>query len=108
MTDQKERKAPGSWSHYFGDEHAQVTMQEYVAGCLARSLNIHIRTMEGIEHVEGMLGAMDQLFEAFAQAQGIPYASSKEVREALAFYRDHQRQETIKKLELDRGKESDV
>ncbi len=51
-----------------------------------------------MQHIECMLGSLDVYVSIIAAAQGINYPSSQEVREALAYYREHKRQETFKQL----------
>lgn len=50
---------------------------------------------QATEHVEGMLGALDNLAATVTQASGIPYARSTAVRSALDEQRDRERMSAL-------------
>ena len=58
---------------------------------LARLVPNVEQTREATEHVEGMLGALDNLAATMTQANGIPYAGSSAVRQALDEQRERDR-----------------
>lgn len=64
-------------------ESSEVTLTEYMAGCLSRILGAMNESTMSARHTEGMVGAMDQFAESLAERAAIPYASSAKVREAL-------------------------
>lgn len=59
-----ERRTVKSWLHYLQDPDAQLTLAEFTALTL-----VHIRenvkdAREGTQHLEGMVGSLDELMAA--------------------------------------------
>lgn len=77
----------------------ELTLMETMALCLHNIQN-HLyevkldaaSTKQAQEHVEGMIGAIDAFFHQFATMQGLPYASSADIRAALDEKRDRDRE----------------
>lgn len=58
---------------------------------LAKLVPTAVLTREAMEHVEGMVGALDGLAATMAGGASIPYASSSAVRQALDEQRERDR-----------------
>lgn len=86
-----ETRTPAAWVEYLSQEHAPVTLNEFMAGCLARILGALTESTLAAQHTEGMLGALDQFAAELAARSGIEYAADGVVREALDARRDAQR-----------------
>lgn len=59
-----ERKTVRGWAHYLQDPDALLTLEEFKALCL-----LHIRenvkdARMGTQHLEGMVGSMDEMLNA--------------------------------------------
>lgn len=90
------KRTPQAWTEYLAQEHQPITLDEYVAGVLARLLGAQIEATRAAEHTEGMVGAIDQLASGLAERSGLPYAASEEVRAALDARRDRERAQALK------------
>lgn len=86
-----EKRTPAAWVEHLSREHAPVTLDEFMAGCLARILGALTEATLATQHTEGMIGALDQFAAELAARSGIEYAASAKVREALDAQRDAQR-----------------
>lgn len=102
-----EKRTPAAWTEYLAQEHQEVTITEYLAGCLSRLLGAQYEATAAAQHTEGMLGAIDQFASELAARSQIPYAASATVRAALDAQRDERRrlaaEERNKALEGDRA-----
>lgn len=81
------------WVAYLEMPDQQLTLQEFMALSLLHIRENTRQAREATEHVEGMLGAIDQFASEVAQRSGIAYAASAEVRAALDKRRDVLRQQ---------------
>lgn len=86
------KRTPAQWTRYLDDETNVVTLDEYMAGCLARILGCMIETSNAARHTEGMIGALDDAMRQVAPRMGVDYAASGEVRAALDRARHEQDQ----------------
>ena len=68
-----------------------LTLQEFMALSLLHIRENTRQSREATEHVEGMLGAIDNFTNELANRSGIEYASSAAVRAALDAKRDEDR-----------------
>lgn len=78
------RMTPKAWTKYLSNDEQPVTLAEYQAGCISRILGCLIESMQATQHLEGMVGAMDDLLGR----TNPDYASSGKQREALAAQRE--------------------
>src|SRR4051812_48347095 len=90
-----EKRTPTAWTEFLNRTEEPVTLDEYIAGCLSRILAYTVESAQAARHFEGMLGAFDEYNAILAQMQGLPYAGSKTVREALD---EKRRQENVPSL----------
>jgi hypothetical protein len=79
-----EKRTPRAWSEYLSAEHQDVTLTEYMAACLARILGCLVESTQATAHVEGMLGAIDEMCSRL----DAEYKRDGEVRAALDRQRD--------------------
>lgn len=86
----EKKKTPAQWAEYLSSEHTPVTLDEYMAGCLARILWLMLESTKSAQHTEGMIGALDQFASDMAKRSGISYARTAKDREALQRWRDDQ------------------
>lgn len=78
------RMTPKAWTEYLSREEQPVTLAEYQAGCISRILGCMVESMQATQHLEGMVGAMDDLLGR----TNPDYASSGKQRAALAAERE--------------------
>lgn len=74
------RRTPRQWVDYLKSEEQPVTLEEFAAGCLSRILGCLVESTQALQHVEGMVGAVDDLLGKTHPE----YASSGGERAALA------------------------
>lgn len=53
------KRTPAQWVEYLKQEHTPVTILEFVAGCLSRSLAQHVETAQAGAHAEKILERME-------------------------------------------------
>ena len=82
-----EKRTPAQWVEYLSQEQQPVTLSEFMAGCLSRLLGAQIAATQAAEHMEGMLGAIDEMFSRHDPA----YKGDGTVRAALDEQRDELR-----------------
>jgi hypothetical protein len=81
------KRTPAEWKELLAREHTPVTLDEYVAGVLLRLAGAALETAEASQHLEGMVGAIDDAFDRHDD----DYAGSATVRAALDRARDVRR-----------------
>lgn len=96
-----EKRTHKGWYRTLSDRAAKdepLSISESMLLCLHNIQNhlYEIRqdtheTRQAMEHVEGMLGALDNLAATVTQSSGIPYAASGAVRTALDEHRERER-----------------
>lgn len=93
-------RTPKSWTHYLADDEADFTLEEYTAAVLSRILGCLVESTQATQHLEGMVGAIDDML-----ARADPnYAGSSAVRAALDAQRDERRRLTAaERVDADRA-----
>lgn len=86
-----DRRTLREWFAYLDSTERELTLTEFMAVMTFNSREYARQTLDLVraiqiagEHSESMLGALDQLAERLASANGLPYASSGDVRAAMA------------------------
>lgn len=59
-----ERRTIKGWVHFLENPDAQLTLSEFMALCLLHSRDEDVKTRLGTEHLEGMVGTLDEFLHA--------------------------------------------
>jgi hypothetical protein len=89
-----EKKTPAEWREHLARENTPITLDEYMVGILARMYACVLNETEAMQHVEGMVGAID---ESFARHDS-QYAGSATVRAALDVKRHDDRAAALRDM----------
>jgi hypothetical protein len=89
-----EKKTPAEWREHLARENTPITLEEYMVGILARMYACVLNETEAMQHVEGMVGAID---ESFARHDP-EYAGSSTVRAALDVKRHDDRAAALRDM----------
>jgi hypothetical protein len=84
-----EKRTIAGWCHYLNGPDAEFTLSEFMAKCLLDIRDNAVLSRLAGEHVEGMLGAIDDMCSRMDEH----YARDGAVRAALDAARDARRDE---------------
>jgi hypothetical protein len=65
-----ERRTIAGWCHYLQAPDAELTLSEFMARCLLDLRENGLQARQAAEHVEGMLGTLDELMATTNGAYG--------------------------------------
>jgi hypothetical protein len=82
-----ERRTIAGWCHYLNTPDAELTLSEFMAKCLLDLRDNAVLSRLASEHVEGMLGAIDEM----CSRMDAEYKADGQVRAALDTQRDERR-----------------
>jgi hypothetical protein len=79
-----EKRIPEDWKHLLEAESIPMTLDQYMAKVLIHQTGMLLDAMLSLQHLEGMVGAIDDAFDRHDS----DYAGSAAFREALDKQRD--------------------